>query len=845
MLLRKKIPLTIILLIIIPLILLSITLYLYVSSMLIHISEERINEVVDIQSNSLDDIIQAQKRQVQITAKIHEMEDLLESINKKTDASSIEELMNRANIVLSKQLAGSRELETISLINTDGRVVASGRRDAINIDVSDREYFMEAMEGHIAVSNIHNSRLNNKRVIDIASPVRDQGENIIGILCNTINIDYFRKYTDNIKIGETGYAYIVDSDGVIISHPEESKIGKTVENEKLREISSSINKNLGLIKGNGTYTYMGKEKYMAYHIVGELNWILVVAQDKAEMNFIALTVFIIVAVVTVVLLIISIIVGAWFSKSITKPIQELTLTMDKAANGDLTVESNLDSKDEFGQLSDDFNIMLQKLNMSHIELSALYEQLGATEEELRAQYEELQSNQEALRNSEEKFKYMAYYDALTGLPNRTMFTEILENELADARKNRAKGAVLFIDLDNFKNVNDTLGHDYGDKLLELIANRLKRNNSDNCTICRFGGDEFIIIKPRYNNRDDVSEFAEGILKEFKESFEVHDKFIDATISIGIAMYPEDGIEVNAILKNADTAMYRAKGSGKNTYVFFNKEMYHGLEKKAKIISILKQAIKNNEFQLYYQPQFDINSRKIIGFEALIRLHNKELGFIPPSEFIPIAEEIGMINEIGRWCLYTACMKNKEWKDKGYDYDCIAVNISSIQFQQKDFLKSIKDTLINTGLKPEYLCIEITESVLMERLEENIGVLNELRNMGVKISLDDFGTGYSSLNYLRKMPIDELKMDKSFIEGICLNPKEESITEGIIQMAHRMELEVVAEGVEDEKQLMLLSEKSCDIVQGYLLSKPIPDNKAEQLLIISSGDVQKMASITLN
>jgi diguanylate cyclase (GGDEF)-like protein/PAS domain S-box-containing protein len=959
-------PLTIISLTAIPLIALGLILHTYMSSTLIRISEHRVKEVSELLSNGLEELIEAQKMQVRIAAQIHEMEELLKAIDKGEDSSEIERLREKTNHILWKQLNESGDLQSISLISADGKVIASSHQNAINIDVKDREYFKEAKQRNIAVSNMLISRLHEEKVVDIAASVMDSENNVIGVITNTINVSYFKRHVDSVKIENTGYAYIVDSDGVMVSHPEVNKIGSLVENSEIKRVIDQINHNEEVKSGEGTYNYREKERYMAYHSIGDLNWLLVVAQDKSEMKIIAFVVLTIITSATVIILILSLIAGERFSKSITTPIAELTSIMDKAASGDLTVESTLNSEDEFGQLSKDFNIMLSKLNLSYEELTALYEQLGAAEEELRAQYEELQSNEEALRNSEEKYRlaiegandviwewnlqtkeffasekwreltgfslprkanikqlsiivvdedfekvtmdlkehlegktdfyksefrikskdggykwvlnrgtvlrdsenkpikiagsltditerkkieqkieFMAYYDTLTGLPNRTYFMTVLEKELAKARDDNGTGIVLFIDVDNFKNTNDTLGHDYGDMLLELIARRLKVNSSEDYTVCRFGGDEFIILKSGINSEDDTAAFAEKILKVFHETFEINEKRIDATVSIGIAIYPKDGVEGSKILKNADTAMYRSKGAGKNKYTFFDEAMYDGLEKKNKINSILKQAIKNNEFQLHYQPLINIRTGSISGFEALLRLNSKELGFISPSEFIPIAEESDLINEIGHWCLSAACLKGRDWRDKGFDCGTIAVNISSVQFKQENFLQSIKDVLVSTGLKPEYLCIEITESVLMENLEDNVKVLDELKSIGVKISLDDFGTGYSSLNYLRKMPIDTLKMDKAFIDGICLSPKEEAIADGIIQMAHKMALEVVAEGVEDKKQLMVLKEKNCDKIQGYLISRPLTEEKAFELLIEYTRNAEKMVSATLD
>jgi len=432
------------------------------------------------------------------------------------------------------------------------------------------------------------------------------------------------------------------------------------------------------------------------------------------------------------------------------------------------------------------------------------------------------------KSSEDKIKFMAFYDSLTKLPNRTLFMNRLNEQLELSNLKNAEGAVFFIDLDNFKNINDTMGHDYGDKLLMYLAKQFESLIDEKDTICRLGGDEFILLHP-YFKESEVEYYAKRLLVLFNKAFKIDGKQMYITASIGVALYPKDGIDTNTILKNADSAMYKAKELGKNRFMLFDPEMYLKLERKTCIERILRTAIENNELSINYQPQYDAQSNEIFGFEALLRLNSKELGFISPLEFIPIAEECGYITKLGQWVLKESCRQSVKWLNAGYKFKSISVNISSVDIQQPDFLEDIKEIFQDTGINPNIVELEITETVLMQSLDSSIEILRKLMNMGIRIALDDFGTGYSSLSYLRKIPISTLKIDKSFIDNITSNKKEESIIKNIIQMAHSMDLKVVAEGVETEDQLSILKERKCNYIQGYYFSKPLPASDVEKLL----------------
>lgn len=433
------------------------------------------------------------------------------------------------------------------------------------------------------------------------------------------------------------------------------------------------------------------------------------------------------------------------------------------------------------------------------------------------------------KEAEEKIKFMAFYDSLTKLPNRTLFMRKLDEEIEWAKRNNSNGAVFFIDLDNFKNINDTLGHNYGDKLLVYLSKKLKRLITSEDIICRLGGDEFLLIHA-CSDCVEMERYAKKLLDLFDNSFEIDNKEMYVTASIGIAIYPKDGEDSSEILKNADFAMYKAKELGKNRFAFYNESIYMQLERKTNIERILRNSIGNNELMIYYQPQYDANTEEIFGFEALLRLNSIELGFISPAEFIPIAEESRYISEIDLWILKEACLQCKEWMQKGYEFKSISVNVSSVDMQKNNFLENIKKILKETKISPDIIELEITETALMTSIDYNINELNELKKIGIRIALDDFGTGYSSLNYLRSIPINTLKIDKSFIDNITTSKKEESIMNNIIEMAHTMDLKVVAEGVETSNQLKVLKEKRCDYIQGYYFSRPLPPEEIEKLLL---------------
>ncbi|CAM4420713.1 EAL domain-containing protein [Paenibacillus alkaliterrae] len=432
------------------------------------------------------------------------------------------------------------------------------------------------------------------------------------------------------------------------------------------------------------------------------------------------------------------------------------------------------------------------------------------------------------KRAEETIKHMAYHDALTGLPNRSLFYNRLSYAMLHAKIHNLMLAVMFVDLDRFKLINDTLGHSVGDFLLQAVAERLQNCLREVDTLSRQGGDEFTVIIEKIA-KEEAAHVAQRILYSFSQPFLIEGRELFITPSIGVSLYPADGHDIETLVKNADTAMYHAKEQGRNNYQFYTSDMNKMITKKMMLENALRKALERQEFTIFYQPQVSIQTNKMIGMEALIRWQHPEMGLISPTEFIPLAEETGLIVPIGEWVLRTVCSQNKAWQAAEYPPVRISVNLSARQFQQGNLADTLSRILQETRLEPQYLELEITESIIMQNIEKTIATLNELKLMGVQISVDDFGTGFSSLSYLKHFPVDTLKIDQSFVWDINICPKDTAIVTTIINMAHNLQLKVIAEGVETQEQFTFLKQQQCDEVQGYLFSKPLSCEEAEKML----------------
>lgn len=434
-----------------------------------------------------------------------------------------------------------------------------------------------------------------------------------------------------------------------------------------------------------------------------------------------------------------------------------------------------------------------------------------------------------LKQNQQQVEYMAFHDVLTGMANRRKFENDLTDALYAGQKHDMITAVLFIDLDRFKSINDLLGHTVGDQLLIEAANRMKQYVREKDTVARQGGDEFTILLTEMFSQKNVITFAENLLKAFQQPFLLGGQEFYITPSIGIALAPAHGTTAPQLIKNADTAMYEAKATGKNKYILYTNEMSKAEQKRNMLEKELRKAIQNEELLVHYQPQVHMYTKQIIGFEALVRWKHPKLGMISPADFIPLAEETGLIVPIGEWVLRQACKQAKQWHEKGYISLKVGVNLSPMQFIDPNLVQLVTNALQEAGLPPEALDLEITEGIAMRNEQLVIEKLQLLQSLGIQISIDDFGTGYSSLSYLTKYPIHTLKIAREFIQEIEHNPQEEAIISSIIMMAKNLRLTVIAEGVETEKQWDFLTEQRCDQIQGYYVSKPLEAKYTWELL----------------
>jgi diguanylate cyclase (GGDEF)-like protein/PAS domain S-box-containing protein len=433
------------------------------------------------------------------------------------------------------------------------------------------------------------------------------------------------------------------------------------------------------------------------------------------------------------------------------------------------------------------------------------------------------------KRAEEQIEFHAYHDVLTHLPNRKLFTDRLGQSITHARRSGKPLAVMFVDLDHFKSINDTLGHTGGDELLLEMSRRLLACTRDDDTVARLGGDEFTIILSDLRHPEDAATVAEKILATVQQPMTIGGMTVEVSASIGIAIYPTDGADIDSMLRNADSAMYRAKESGRNNYQLCTDDLKRRATERLSLESRLRRAVQEDQLTLHYQPHISLVSGRIIGAEALVRWNDPERGLIHPSAFVPLAEESRLILPIGEWVLRSACKQMREWQNRGLGLERVSVNLSARQLQQQDLVDVVRSVLVETGIAGSALELEITETTAMQNAEMTVDVLNGLRDIGVAISIDDFGTGYSSLNYLKRFPISTVKIDGAFIRDVAVSESDAAIVSAVIGIARSLHLQVIAEGVETEEQLAFLRRGRCDAAQGYLFSRPVSAEKFGRLL----------------
>ncbi len=804
---KKSLRILLILSSMIPVILISVIVHGLLTNRLVEMNTQNILRLAETSKKGLQALLEAQHTEVSLLSIQDELLQAAEQSSRDHTFSP-----DAVNELLNMRCSSYDFCERISLYNIRNEVIASSDSSVIGTSTGSDltlTYMLATKDTAIAVDGIRPMVREGETIysMEIGSPILDSHTGqIYGYIISTINISYFEKYLNSITIGDSGFCILLDGSGKVIYHPDASRIGAPIGSEKLSSLVNAYNRGGLTSDGSFEYSNEGVDQIYGYSILPELNWVLLVKQNLSDIQSVTSIVLMVLMEVCAVLLVAVTLSANHLARIVSSPIIALRDAMRTAAEGTLTVQSNIKGNNELAELSKNFNKMLHILKVNYEDLSSMHE--------------ELLSNEELLRSNYDHIEFLAYHDTLTNLPNKLAFLEYMNSTLLNSNANEKIHAVYFVDLDNFKTVNDTLGHEYGDELLVKTAELLTAIKGDNGMLARAGGDEFLLFREDILSREEAVEFASRIIEGFRSPLRLDEETVYISMSIGISIYPENGLSPRTLIKNADIAMYKSKDTGKNKFTLFDTTMEEELNRNTQITDILRSSIENREIYLQYQPLVELDSNAIIGFEALMRIRNDRLGQLKPSEFIPIAEESGMIIELSAWLIREACHFNKRLMDLGFKPRPVSVNISSVQINRPGFINMLSEILEETQLPPMYLELEITESTLVSSLVDATMLLNSLQELGVKISLDDFGTGYSSLNYLTSMPINTLKIDKSFIDSICIREKDSRIAESIIQLAHSLDIKVVAEGVESEDQLTLLRKRHCDVVQGFIYSPPL-------------------------
>lgn len=824
---KKSLRILLIMSSLIPVILVSAIAHGLLTNRLITINTQNLQRTAETSRRGLEAMIDIWRTEVSLLSLQDELIETVATSNK-TGALAPDQV----NHFLLSRRNSHKNCERISLYNLNNMVIASSDPSVIAGDTGSKltlSYMKATGDIAVGIDSLKKVEKGNKTIytLEIGAPVLSPGDkSILGYLVSTISVEYFDEFLDSISFGETGFAILLDDSGTVIYHPNSAYIGQNIGSKRLSGIADDYNKGLTTESGTFEYFYEETNQSYGYSVIPGLNWVLLVKQDISEIRSLTTIMLSILTIMSVVLVIVIIIFANILAKKISTPIIALRDAMRTASNGNLTVQSNIKSNNELGELSKNFNKMLHIIKTNY--------------EDLEAMHEELLSNEEQLRSNYDHIEFLAYHDTLTNLPNKLAFLDYVNAVLVSNPTHECIHAVYFIDLDNFKTVNDTMGHEYGDILLVKTAQLLSSLMEGNGMLARAGGDEFLLFRENVPSKEAAVDFASMIIDHFRMPLDLDGEIVYVSMSIGISIYPENGLSPKILIKNSDIAMYKSKDTGKNKFTLFDSRMEDELNRHAMIIEVLRNVIENQEIYILYQPLMELETNSVVGFEALMRIHSEKLGPLYPDEFIPIAEETGLINEISSWLIREACRFNKSLIDRGITPRLVSVNISSVQINRPGFVSLLREILEETQLPPHYLELEITESTLVSSITDATKLLSDLQELGVKVSLDDFGTGYSSLNYLTKMPINTLKIDKSFIDNICYSEKDICIAESIIQLAHSLDIKVVAEGVENENQLVLLRSKHCDLIQGYIFSKPL--HPSELLDVIQEDDLITQCSL---
>jgi diguanylate cyclase (GGDEF)-like protein len=703
------------------------------------------------------------------------------------------------------------EIRIVAPDGTEQLRSALGGIENLTTDESASEYFREvSRHPDVIYTTFFNNPDNSEPALLTSKPLLplsgkeikpDSPASHYGYLLLTVDLEFLRDQAKTGRVGESGEVFFTDTAGTILFHRQKERVGEQLDPALFDRLKKAAGSQMTI---DGEY-FSRAAHFQGMKLHDRIYMFSVYPEDDLLAKSISLGRSVALITLAAILVTTALLFG-FFRKVLVKPIRKLSIAAREMGRGQVLVPIDVDARDEIGDLARTFREMGKNLNYYH-----------------------------------EQVNFVANHDSLTGLPNRLMFKEYLSLSATQARRNSQGMSILFMDLDNFKRVNDTLGHQIGDKLLEAIADRLSQQlremdvlsrpvEEDATTmIARLAGDEFIILLPGTAGPEESEKVARRIIDSLVEPFVIYKQEIHISGSIGIALYPTDGTTADELLKNADIAMYHAKNLGRNNFQYYSSELNKALVEKLEIESRLRRAVENNELELHYQPQMDLASGRICGVESLLRWHDPELGQVPPDKFVAVAEEFGLIVQISEWVIYEACRQARQWLDIYPEPVTMSINISAVHFNGYNLESVIAEALQATDLDPKYLELELTETSILEDPRQAISMLNRFKEMGLHVSLDDFGTGYSSLSYLMKLPLDKLKIDQSFIRELGQSASGTSIVSAIIAMAHSLGLSVIAEGVEEESHVELLREMKCDILQGYHIARPMPARKVENMI----------------
>lgn len=752
-----------------------------------------------------------------IDARVLSQADVLESDNVSNTIQYLTEIVD-----------ANKWINDIDVLDAEGNVRASsGEQNESGQNIVDLypgsksiyRFLPSAKQGDVFVSEVLS--LDTGQGLLFMTPITDDTNTlVIGGLSLEVNLDNISRIVSLFDEGIIGkkHVYIVDNDGrVIVSANPALKVFSPFPDLSVQPGLLEAFAHQGKVGNIIYFDNAGDEVMAAYADMEEfgvnkaLDWSIIAIAPVDEITLAATEVKSLLLGLGVVIAFVTMFFVFFYISKLQSNLKGIAIAAEAISHGDYSKRLMQSGQSgALGLLTNAFNHMTQTVESSIRELG----------------------------HREEMISRQAYYDDLTDLPNRFLILNSLSQLLKEADHEKGLVAVMFLDVDNFKKVNDSLGHEYGDKVIVEISNRLKNMVREGDLVGRLGGDEFVVLLKGLKNTVDAKVIADNILFRINDSFKINNKELIMTASIGISMFPDNGTEPAVLLRHADSAMYHAKYLGRNTSSFFTEQLNHDITRRIAVEEQMRGALERNEFEVHYQPKVDISSGKIIGAEALLRWKNSALGSIFPDEFIPVAEHTGLIIPIGQFVLNEAFEATKQWNSNFDESFAVAVNLSPRQFKDPGLVISIKESMDRIKISPNCVEMEITEGILMGEHSYINNALAELDALGIKISMDDFGTGYSSLSYLRKYPFDILKIDRSFISDITVDSTYKELTKAAIAMAHSLNLKVVAEGIETTEQLNLLKEMNCEYGQGYLFSKPVPKDKMTAILADSDVNGQK-------